>query len=225
MTDRGWMRQARVPLALLVALLVFAALLGIAPRYRQDWLLENIIVVIALPILAAGWRRLRFSNLAYAALFAFFVLHEIGAHYTYSEVPYDRAFADLTGLSLNAALGLTRNHFDRVVHFLYGVLVTPAASELFALRAPPRGLWRWILPVTFVMSHSVIYELVEWAAALAFGGPLGVAYLGTQGDPWDAQQDMLLAMLGSILSMLLLAWAEYRRAKARPSPPATRGVT
>ena len=217
MTDRGWTRQARVPLTLLACFLVFATLLGIAPRYRQDWLLENIIVAIAIPALVIGWRRLRFSNTAYVALFAFFMLHEIGAHYTYSEVPYDRAFASLAGFSLDAALGLTRNHFDRVVHFLYGVLVTPAASELFALRAPPKGAWRWILPVTFVMSHSVIYELVEWAAALAFGGPLGVAYLGTQGDPWDAQQDMFLAMLGSIFSMAMLGWAAHRRNATQPS--------
>ena len=69
----------------------------------------------------------------------------------------------------------------------------------------PRGIWRWILPVCFVMSHSVVYELVEWLAALRFGGELGTAYLGTQGDPWDAQQDMALAALGSVLSMTVLA--------------------
>src|SRR5512139_57092 len=198
--------SARFGLTLLVLFALAATALGVAPRYRQDWLLENLIVLIAVPLMVLGWRHLRFSRGAYLALFAFLLLHEVGAHYTYSEVPYDEAFVRLTGHSLNAWLGLHRNHFDRAVHFLYGVLVTPMAIELFAHRSPPRGIWRWILPVCFVMSHSVIYELVEWLAALRFGGELGTAYLGTQGDPWDAQQDMALAALGSVLSMGLLAW-------------------
>jgi putative membrane protein len=197
--------SARFGLSLLALFALAAVALGIAPRYRQDWLLENIVVLIALPLLVFGWRRLRFSRSAYLALFAFLLLHEVGAHYTYSEVPYDDAFAWLTGHSLNALLGLHRNHFDRAVHFLYGLLVTPMAVELFAHRAPPRGVWRWILPVCFMMSHSVVYELVEWLAALRFGGELGAAYLGTQGDPWDAQQDMALAALGSVVSMAFLA--------------------
>lgn len=197
--------SARFGLILLALFALATAALGIAPRYRQDWLLENIVVLVAVPLLVIGWRRLRFSRGAYLALFVFLLLHEVGAHYTYSEVPYDEAFARLTGHSLNGLLGLHRNHFDRAVHFLYGVLVTPMAVELFAHRAPPRGIWRWILPVCFVMSHSVVYELVEWLAALRFGGELGTAYLGTQGDPWDAQQDMALAALGSVLSMTVLA--------------------
>lgn len=202
--------SARFGLSLLALFALAVVALGIAPRYRQDWLLENVVVLIALPLLVFGWRRLRFSRGAYLALFAFLLLHEVGAHFTYSEVPYDIAFARLTGHSLNALLGLHRNHFDRAVHFLYGLLVTPMAVELFAHRAPPRGVWRWILPVCFVMSHSVVYELVEWLAALRFGGDLGTAYLGTQGDPWDAQKDMALAALGSVVSMGFLAWRGSR---------------
>lgn len=210
MARRDKAASARFGLALLAVFALATLALGIAPRYRQDWLLENVIVLIAVPLLVFGWRRLPFSRGAYLALFGFLLLHEIGAHYTYSEVPYDEAFARLTGYSLNALLGLHRNHFDRAVHFLYGVLVTPMAVELFAHRAPPRGVWRWILPVSFIMSHSVLYELVEWLAALRFGGDLGTAYLGTQGDPWDAQQDMALAALGSILSMAALTWRKGR---------------
>lgn len=210
MARRDKAASARFGLVLLAVFALATLVLGIAPRYRQDWLLENVIVLIAVPLLVFGWRRLPFSRGAYLALFGFLLLHEIGAHYTYSEVPYDEAFTRLTGYSLNALLGLHRNHFDRAVHFLYGVLVTPMAVELFAHRAPPRGVWRWILPVSFVMSHSVLYELVEWLAALRFGGDLGTAYLGTQGDPWDAQQDMALAALGSILSMAVLRWRESR---------------
>lgn len=195
----------RFPTLLLALFLLAATLLGIAPRYRQDWLLENVAVVVALPLLVHGWYRLRFSRGACLALFVFLLLHEVGAHYTYSEVPYDAAFHRLTGYSLDRLLGFPRNEFDRLVHFLYGLLVTPMAVELLDRRAPPRGIWRWILPVTFIMSHSVVYELVEWLAATRFGGDLGVAYLGTQGDPWDAQKDMALAALGSAAAMAAIA--------------------
>jgi putative membrane protein len=193
----------RLPLILLI---VFAAIwiaLAIAPSYRQDWLLENLPVAVALPILIASHYRLRFSNAAYIGIFVLMTLHEVGAHYTYSEVPYDDWCMSLLGFSPDRLLGLTRNHYDRVVHLLYGFAVTPAAVELFATRAPPQRIWRWMLPVSFVMSHSVVYELVEWAAAVVFGGDLGIAYLGAQGDPWDAQKDMLLAAVGSVVGALI----------------------
>ena len=196
-------RSVRVPLALLITFTAIWIALAIAPRYRQAWLLENVAVVLAVPMLVWSYRRLRLSNASYVAIFAFLVLHEIGAHYTYSEVPYDDWGRSLLGFSPDQVLGFSRNHYDRAIHFLYGLLITPAVVELFAARAPPQRIWRWILPVSFVMSHSVAYELVEWAAALVFGGDLGVAYLGNQGDPWDAQQDMLLATLGSALAIAI----------------------
>ena len=198
--SRGWHRSTRFPLLLLVAFAAIWGALAIAPRYRQDWLLENVLVVAAIPLLVYGYRRLRLSNAACLALFVFFTCHEIGAHYTYSEVPYEQWLSHV-----NVSLTwLGRNSYDRLVHFLYGLLVIPAAAEWLAAVAPTRGIWRWILPVSFIMSHSLLYELIEWAAAMAFGGDLGAAYLGTQGDPWDAQRDMLAATLGSMVAMT--AW-------------------
>lgn len=190
-------------LGLLAAFAAIWTALALAPWYRQDWLLENMLVFAALPLLAWGYRTLPFTRGTYACLFVFLVLHAIGAHYTYSEVPYDRAFEAVTGASLNALLGWERNHYDRMVHFLYGLLVTPAAIEILQARATPRGLWRWLLPVCFMMSHSVLYEMIEWLAAEVFGGDLGQAYLGTQGDVWDAQKDSLLATAGSVASVIL----------------------
>lgn len=197
-------RSPRFPLALLIAFAVIWTALAIDPWYRQDWLLENVLVFLAVPLLLWGWRTLPFSNTAYACLFVFFVLHAIGAHYTYSEVPYDAGWQWLTGHSLDAALGFERNHYDRLVHFLYGVLVMPAVVELHAARAPPRGLWALLLPVCFVMAHSVLYESIEWLAAEVFGGELGQAYLGTQGDVWDAQKDSALATLGAVLARVTM---------------------
>jgi putative membrane protein len=201
----------RYPLALLVAFAAIWVALAIAPWYREDWLLENVIVFVAVPLFVATCRKLRFSNLAYSCLFAFLVLHEVGAHYTYSEVPWREWLSAVTG---DDATPAGRNHYDRFVHFCYGLLMLPVAWELFAARAAPRGPWRWLMPLLFVMSHSVIYELVEWLAAAVFGGDLGMAYLGTQGDVWDAQKDMALAAAGALVGTILMAVAAPRRAAA-----------
>jgi putative membrane protein len=200
-------QDARFPCALLAGFAVFWVALAIAPRYRADWLLENVLVFAAVPGLVLAWRNLRFSNAAYLCLFVFLVLHTIGAHYTYSEVPYDQWFASRSGWSFDALFGFERNHYDRLVHFLYGALLMPATIELFAAKAPPRGVWIFWMPVMFIMSHSVIYETIEWLAAEVFGGDLGTAYLGTQGDEWDAHKDMALAAAGALLSRLaILHW-------------------
>ena len=187
-----------------VLLLVFGAIwiaLAIAPSYRQDWLLENVLVFVAVPLLAATSRTLRFSNRAYTCMFVFFVLHAIGAHYTYSEVPW-REWLHLQDAGTVPGPA-SRNNYDRFVHFCYGLLMFPAVWELFAARASPQRIWRYAMPVSFLMAHAVVYELIEWGAAELFGGDLGVAYLGTQGDVWDAQKDMGLAVTGILAGLLL----------------------
>lgn len=191
----------------LILLGMFSALwiaLAISPHYREDWLLENVLVLVTVPVLLWSWHRLPFTRLSYSCLFLFGVLHEIGAHYTYAEVPYDAFFQQTLGFSLDQSLGLERNTFDRLVHFLYGVLITPACIELLDRVSPPRGAWRYVMPVSFIMAQSMLFELFEWLAATVFGGDLGQAYLGTQGDIWDAHWDMALAMLGSILVLIPL---------------------
>jgi putative membrane protein len=203
----------RYPAGLFAAFVLIFAALAIAPSYREDWLLENLLVFVAVPLLVANYRRLRFSNFAYTCLFVFFVLHEIGAHYTYSEVPWRDWLAALTGGQVTLA---GRNHYDRFVHFAYGLLLMPAVWELFERRAAPQGLWRWLMPLLFLMGHSVIYEMIEWLAAIRFGGELGVAYLGTQGDEWDAQKDMAFATLGAVLGLGIIAIrGTSRSARAR----------
>ncbi len=214
-------QQASFPLFLLSAFLVIAGLLAIRPLYPRDWALENLMVVATLPVLAYGYRHLRFSNTSYLALFVLYVVHEVGAHYTYAEVPFDSWTMKLFGFSITESFGFSRNHYDRLVHFLYGLLVTPAVLELFEARAQPRGVWRWILPVSFVLSHAALYELFEWAGAILFGGDLGQAYLGTQGDPWDAHQDILLALIGSMVTMPLLRLSHVLWPSFPPMPAPT----
>ncbi len=204
--------SSRYPMLLLIVFAIAWIALAIAPSYRQDWLLENVLVLIAVPLLVAGHSRLRFSNAAYTCLFAFLVLHEIGAHYTYSEVPLP---SWMTGSGADGTLAASRNHFDRLVHFLYGLLITPMAVELLDARAPQRGMWRWLLPWFFVVSHATLFEIVEAAAAGVFGGELGQAYLGMQGDVWDSQKDSALAAVGAALAVAVLRWGATREAPAR----------
>ncbi len=199
----------RYRLGLLLAYACWWFVLALDPWYRADWLLENVLVFVAVPVLLGLQRWL--SDRAVTALFVFFVLHAVGAHHTYAEVPYDRWSEALFGRPLGAWLGFERNHFDRLVHFAYGLLITPAAIELLDRGAPQRGVWRYLLPFTFIASHAAIYEAIEWLAALLFGGDLGQAYLGTQGDEWDAQKDSAMAMLGAVIAVI-----GCRRAAARP---------
>lgn len=192
---------------------IFGALtlaLGIAPRHRQDWLLENALVLAALAVLYAIYRHMPFSRLSWSLVFAFLCLHELGAHYTYSEVPYDAWCEAVTGRTFNSLAGWDRNNFDRIIHLCYGLLLAYPIRELFFHLARARGFWSYFLPLDLTLSSSAFYEMIEWAAARVFGGELGVAYVGTQGDPWDAQKDMALAALGALASMLVTALVNWR---------------
>ena len=192
-------------LAVLLAAVIIRS--GIGAHYPHDWLLENALVLgFAVPLLVFTYRRFPLSLISYTLIFAFLCLHELGAHWTYAEVPYNDWTHALVGTSLNEMLGLERNHFDRVVHFLYGFLLAYPIREMFVRIADVRGFWGYFLPLDLTMSTSMLFELFEWAAAILFGGELGAAYLGTQGDIWDAHADMALASLGALIAMLVVAF-------------------
>jgi putative membrane protein len=179
--------------------------LAINPYYRDDWALENALVVIAVIVLAASYKYLLLSRISYTLIFIFLCLHEIGAHYTYAEVPYDAWFMSLTGVTLNDILGWQRNNFDRVIHLSYGLLLAYPIREVFLRVANVRGFWGYFLPLILTMATSMMFELFEWGAAVSFGGDLGMAYLGTQGDVWDGHKDMALASLGALIAMMITA--------------------
>jgi putative membrane protein len=190
----------------LVLVGLFAVLwtaLAINPHFRSDWLLENVLVFAFVAGLALSWRWFTFSRISATLIFLFLCLHEVGAHYTYSQVPYDAWIISLTGRSLNEAMGWERNHFDRAIHFAYGLLLAYPIREIFLRVANVRGFWGYFLPLDLTMSTSMMFELFEWGAAELFGGDLGMAYLGTQGDVWDAHKDMALASAGAFIAMLI----------------------
>jgi len=197
--------KERIKLGLLLAFVVVWIALGVSPSYRQAWLLENVLVLLVVPMLVLGYRHMPFSLMSCVMIFIFLCLHEIGSHYTYSEVPYDLWLQSLTGHSLDAAMGWERNHFDRLLHLLFGLLITYPMREMLVRLAGLRGVWSYLFPLAAMMALSLIYELIEWAAALLFGGDLGIAYLGTQGDVWDAHKDMACAAFASLTVILLMA--------------------
>lgn len=195
---------------LLTVFAVWWSALAIRPLYRQDWMLENALLVPAFALLIWGWRHRLFSRISLTLIFLFLFLHEIGAHYTYEKVPYDQWWKALTGQSFNAMMGWDRNHFDRLLHFLYGLLCAYPFREIFLRVAGVKGFWSYFLPLDIMLSTSALFELIEWAAATVFGGDLGNAYLGTQGDVWDAHKDMALAGLGALIAVLVIAFINGR---------------
>ena len=203
-------QNLRYLLVLTTIFLVIFIVLGINPHDRADWLLENVLTVVFIVALFVTYKRFPLSKISYSCIFIFLCLHEIGSHYTYAMVPYNDWTASLFGSELNSWFGLERNHYDRLVHFSYGLLLAYPIREVFIRIAGVKGFWSYFLPLDLTMSTSMLFELFEWGAVEVFGGDLGVAYLGTQGDIWDAHKDMALASIGAIVTMLIIALINSR---------------
>lgn len=181
--------------------------LAISPKDRSDWLLENILAIALVLTLVVTYRKFHFSDLSYVLITIFMTLHAIGAHYTYSEVPL--------GFWLKGVLGLRRNHFDRLVHFAFGLLLAYPIRELLVRRAGARDPWSYLLAVAVVQACSDLFEIIEASVAHVVEPDLGNAYLGTQGDEWDAQKDMTAAFTGAVLGTAMT----YALAKFYPRKP------
>jgi putative membrane protein len=176
----------------------------VAPRYRDDWVLENLPTFIGVPAAIIGYSRFQFSNRAYVQATIFLVLHAIGSHYTYSEVPL--------GDWARGAFGFTRNHYDRLVHFAFGLLMLRPIRELgFRPGREPGPFAILYFSAAGAACWSLLYEVVEWTVASIVDPAAGTAFLGTQGDPWDAEKDMVLATLGAVLAATFEWWREPAR--------------
>lgn len=195
---------------LATAYAVIWALLAYYPVDRSVWLLENALVLVVVVGMALSFRYLPLSRISYTLIFLFLCLHTLGAHYSYALVPYDDWTQKLFGAQLGHLLGWERNHFDRLVHFLYGFLIAYPIRELFLRVVTVKGFWGYFLPLDLTMSTSMLFELMEWVVAELFGDGTGAAYLGAQGDVWDAHKDMALASLGAILAMFITGLINWR---------------
>jgi putative membrane protein len=212
-SDAAALRQhARLPLTLLALLAAIClATLWAPPAGRMSWALEVGPGLIEVAILGATFRRRPLSQLVYVTVFLHVLVLIYGGYYTYALTPL--------GDWAKQAFGWSRNHYDRVGHVALGVFPVFLAREVL-LRTSPLGLGKWLaaLSISLVFSFAAFWELLEWWVTLIVASDVGQAFLGSQGDVWDAQWDMLLALLGAMAS-LLLGSRLHERSMARVPPP------
>lgn len=194
----------RYDLTLLMAFIFIVAALGISPHSRVDWILENLLALLLVMVLVGCYRRLRLSAVSISLVFVFLCIHELGSHYTYALVPYDRWCTALTGISINKTLGFGRNHYDRLVHLTYGLLMVYPIREVLVRITPLRGFWVGFVALNIVLSTSAVYEIVEWIGGQFLGKDTAKAFVAAQNDPWDSQADMALAVVGAFFTLLVV---------------------
>jgi len=196
MTNNSWF-----PKILLGAYIVVFTLLAISPFSREVWVAENIpIVLIVLYLVFLYWRGIQFSNTGYAMMSVLIFMHTVGGHFTFERVPFDW-FNDL--------FGFERNMYDRVAHFSVGFFAYPIAEYIQSRSLVNSRVLVYLVPLLFIISVAAGYEVIEWWFAATYGGDAGAAFLGSQGDIWDAQKDMLMDTLGAATA-LSVYFARYR---------------
>ncbi len=204
------MSAPRALLASTAILAVGLVVSGIRPYDRTTWLLEVFPVLIALPLMWGTWGRFPLTTLLYGLVTLHGLVLMLGGAYTYARVPM--------GFQVAEMFGWTRNPYDRIGHFFQGFVPALVAREILIRGGyvRGRGMLAFVV-VCIVLAISAAYELVEWAAALALGQGAD-EFLGTQGDPWDTQSDMFMALVGSIVSLSLLSRWHDRQIAALPGP-------
>lgn len=186
-----------------LAVWLFAA---IEPLFPFDWFLENLLIFLFAAILIFSYRRMPLSDLSYILITVFASLHTLGSHYTYAETPFGFWMQDL--------FGFERNHYDRVVHFSFGLLLSYPLGEIIKRKTSLRSAWTSIFTLTSVMAFSEGYEILEWLTATVVDPAAALAFLGTQGDEFDAQKDSGLAATGAVISIVFVRFTEGIRRRA-----------
>ncbi|MEU6355143.1 DUF2238 domain-containing protein [Streptomyces sp. NPDC047072] len=213
------MTAVRRPLPVLLAWAVIAALALSAwgPRDRTTWFLETVWVLVGLPLIALTWRRFPLTDLLCCLLAVHALVLIVGGHYTYAQVPL--------GDWVRGTFGLDRNPYDRLGHLMQGFVPAVLVREVLSRTSPLRGS-RWLAPLTVCacLAFSAVFEMLEWAAAVA-GGHAADAFLATQGDVWDTQWDMFCALIGATVSVLVLSRVHDRQLKRLTSSYSGAGST
>ena len=199
-------RSSAYEIGLLVSLVAILVWSGIDPHDRFTWVLEVFPALIGVPILVWVYPRFRMTRLVYTLVWLHAIILMVGGHYTYAQVPL--------GFWMQEAFGFARNHYDRIGHFAQGFIPALLAREIFIRNSPLRGS-RWLpfVVICFSLAFSAFYELVEFWTALA-SGDAATDFLGTQGDVWDTQWDMQLALIGAIVALLTLSRVHDRQLRA-----------
>jgi putative membrane protein len=183
--------------------LIFAAA-AYRPERVFDFFLENAAVTILLTGLILSYRRLSLSDLSYVLIVGYLAIHEWGAHFKYSDVPL--------GEWMKPWLHTSRNMYDRVAHFSFGLMLSYPMQEVFMRSVGVTSRWRYLLPIEATLSFSAIYEMMEAGAASVLSPQRGEEFVGMQGDMWDSQEDMFMAGIGSLVAMFIVAVVRHRRA-------------
>jgi putative membrane protein len=196
--------------ALLVTFVALWAVSCIAVPYPKYFWLQHVPTVLVMVALIAAQNRFSISRWSYGLILAFMLLHVVGARYLYSHVPYDQWSEWLVGFRITDRFGFTRNHYDRLVHFFFGLLLV-IPTWRGARRIAGTGFW-WsaVFAFSIILAAGALYEVFEWLVAITMAPDWAESYNGQQGDVWDAQRDMALATLGALLGLGGLALARFR---------------
>lgn len=186
--------KMKYPFLMLIVFLLFWVVMAINPLERDTWFIENILTFLWLPVIVISYFKFRLSTFSYLLIFIFFLCHTVGTHYTYTKVPL--------GYVLGSWMGSDRNQYDRLIHFVFGLLLYYPVAECVKKHLHVKGLVEYLLPALIVIFISDMYEIVEWITAVIVAPEQGIAYLGIQGDQWDAQKDMILGVIGVILALV-----------------------
>lgn len=202
----------RLPLALLIFTLAACLMLGVAPKAdRFTWFMENVPVLIGVPVLLATYRRFPLTNLLYVLIALHALVLMVGGHWTYAEVPAGHWVKDW--------LHLARNPYDRLGHLFQGFVPVLIFREVLLRKGVLKpGAWSVVILVFMTLGLSAAYELLEWQTAV-WTGSSADAFLGTQGDPWDTQWDMACALMGASLALMFLSSVHNQQMEARPAMP------
>jgi len=200
-------RDNRLLHILCLAMVAVIIITGYRPEKVFDWWLENAAALTFIAILGSTYRRLPLSDLSYVLIFVYLSMHEWGAEYKYSDVPL--------GEWMKPWLGTTRNHYDRVMHLSYGLLLAYPMQEWFMRVVGVTSRWRYLLPVESTLAFSACYEMLEAFAASVLTPERGEEFVGMQGDIWDSQKDMFMAGLGAVTAMILIAAVRTVRGRRR----------
>lgn len=195
--ERVAFKQNRLLQILALVFFLFWISTYVSTPNMANWYTENVLTILFLLGLVLSHAKFKFSDLSYTMITVYLLLHIYGAEYTYAENPF--------GYWLKDSLQLNRNYYDRIVHFSFGFLLIYPMRDYFKNHFEWPNWVCWVLPVEITLSFSALYELIEWLVADIFFPAEGVAYLGTQGDIWDAQKDMGIAFIGAVLAMLFIS--------------------
>ncbi len=202
--ETGGPMKWKLPVILLVSYLIYFCILGIHPYSRSVWFVENMAIVPIVLFLAFTYRKFQFSNTSYMMMSFLIFMHTLGGHFTFERVP----FALITNW-----FGFQRNHYDRIAHFTVGFYAFPVAEYIQRRKLANSLILTVLFGVFSICTVALLYELFEWGYAVSADPTAGIAVLGSQGDIWDAQKDMLADTLGAIIAGILFLITHQQRGK------------